>query len=42
MTRDLKLVPFSGIFYAQPLFQDIFVEQPDLVDIPSPEGKLSL
>ena len=43
MTRDYEVgFPLAGYFSAQPLFQDIFVEQPDLVDIPSPEGKLSL
>lgn len=43
MTRDYEVgFPLAGYFSAQPLFQDIFVEQSDLVDIPSPEGKLSL
>jgi len=43
MTRDFEVgFPLAGYFSAQPLFQDIFAEQPDLVDIPSPEEKLSL
>ena len=43
MTRDFEVgFPLAGYFSAQPLFQDIFSEQPDLVDIPSPEEKLSL
>jgi ribulose-5-phosphate 4-epimerase/fuculose-1-phosphate aldolase len=43
MTRDYEVgFPLAGYFSAQPLFQDIFAEQADLVDIPSPEGKLIL
>ena len=43
MTRHYEVgFPLAGYFSAQPLFQDIFAEQADLVDIPSPEGKLSL
>ena len=43
MTRDYEVgFPLAGYFSAQPLFQDIFAEQADLIDIPSPEGKLSL
>lgn len=43
MTRDFEVgFPLAGYFSAQPLFQDIFTEQPDLVDIEAPEGKITL
>ena len=42
MTRDFEVgFPLAGYFSAQPLFQDIFYEQADLVD-EGVEGKLSL
>ena len=43
MTRDFEVgFPLAGYFSAQPLFQDIFAEQPDLIDIAEPEAKLLL
>jgi ribulose-5-phosphate 4-epimerase/fuculose-1-phosphate aldolase len=43
MTRDYEVgFPLAGYFSAQPLFQDIFHEQADLIDIGSTEGKLIL
>jgi hypothetical protein len=43
MTRDYEVgFPLAGYFSAQPLFQDIFHEQADLVDISVPEEKLIL
>lgn len=43
MTRDYEVgFPLAGYFSAQPLFQDIFAEQTDLMDIPSPEAPLHL
>jgi ribulose-5-phosphate 4-epimerase/fuculose-1-phosphate aldolase len=43
MTRDYEVgFPLAGYFSAQPLFQDIFHEQADLIDIRSAEGKLTL
>ena len=43
MTRDFEVgFPLAGYFSAQPLFQDIFFEQPDLIDISEPETKLLL
>lgn len=43
MTRDYEVgFPLAGYFSAQPLFQDIFHEQADLMDISSTQGKLIL
>ena len=43
MTRNFEVgFPLAGYFSAQPLFQDIFAEQPDLIDIAEPEAKLLL
>lgn len=43
MTRDYEVgFPLAGYFSAQLLFQDIFHEQADLVDISLPEEKLIL
>ena len=43
LTRDFEVgFPLAGYFSAQPLFQDIFAEQPDLIDSTEPEAKLLL
>ena len=43
MTRDFEVgFPLAGYFSAQPLFQDIFTEQPDLIDSTAAEEKLLL
>ena len=43
MTRDYEVgFPLAGYFSAQPLFQDIFAEQSDLIDIEAPEESLIL
>jgi len=43
MTRDFEVgFPLAGYFSAQPLFQDVFAEQPDVIDITTPEERLIL
>ena len=43
MTRDFEVgFPLAGYFSAQPLFQDVFTEQPDVIDITTPEERLIL